>query len=253
MGSACSPEVANLTLLYKELQSKNYSIMPFVLKRYLDDIFVIIHQDQPFPTIYHNYLNIIWTNSSSTIVEFMDLKISIQGNRFLKFEVHQKLQNAYLYPHYDSNLPLSIKKGFIKGELIRYIRICSSKENFDWMKSIFTTRLIQRGYPLNLINSIMSKIPFFLKKTWNIIKNEDKPIPLHLSTLFDKRLFKNNPLKPILMKHWSLLSDDCFKSITPMVTWRIQRKFHIWMMNLIMMIYIKMIVMIILTLNHYQN
>jgi hypothetical protein len=47
--------------------------------------------------------------------------------------------------------------GFIKGELTRYARLCSSAFTYESIKRLFRQRLIERGYSRRIINRIFSK------------------------------------------------------------------------------------------------
>ncbi|KAI8968777.1 hypothetical protein BDB01DRAFT_695692, partial [Pilobolus umbonatus] len=55
--------------------------------------------------------------------------------------------NKYLYVPFHSYHPKENKSGFIKAELIRYVRNCSSYEDFATVASNFFVRLRDRGYP----------------------------------------------------------------------------------------------------------
>ncbi|KAI9216254.1 hypothetical protein BC828DRAFT_334279, partial [Blastocladiella britannica] len=54
--------------------------------------------------------------------------------------------NTYQYIPPFSNHPPAVFKGFIKGELIRYIRTNTCRQDFDTIKSRFMDRLTARGY-----------------------------------------------------------------------------------------------------------
>ena len=93
--------------------------------------------------------NQVWC--SKQVGRLLDLHISIQ-NDSLRLRTHQKDVNAYLYPHAESNIPPSIKKGFIKGELIRYARNSSLLSSYSLIKQCFFARLLSRGYRLQYRN-----------------------------------------------------------------------------------------------------
>ncbi|KAI9310193.1 hypothetical protein BX666DRAFT_1820927, partial [Dichotomocladium elegans] len=52
------------------------------------------------------------------------------------------------------------KKGFIKAELIRYVRNSSTVEAFETMVRKFFFRLRQRGYPPRLLLYIFSQVRY---------------------------------------------------------------------------------------------
>ncbi|THU83123.1 hypothetical protein K435DRAFT_566797, partial [Dendrothele bispora CBS 962.96] len=55
--------------------------------------------------------------------------------------------NAYLYIPWNSCHSNDSKRAWVKGELIRYIRISSRLEDFAKIRKEFGIRLHARGYP----------------------------------------------------------------------------------------------------------
>ncbi|KAF8478757.1 hypothetical protein F5888DRAFT_1574654, partial [Russula emetica] len=55
--------------------------------------------------------------------------------------------NTYAYLPFHSYHTIAQKRGFIKGEAIRYARICTKETDFKLMVKLFTLRLQRRGYP----------------------------------------------------------------------------------------------------------
>ncbi|KLO03911.1 hypothetical protein SCHPADRAFT_804541, partial [Schizopora paradoxa] len=55
--------------------------------------------------------------------------------------------NTYPYLPWSSFHTKAMKKGFIKGEAIRYARLSSRKRDYNKMISQFILRLQRRGYP----------------------------------------------------------------------------------------------------------
>jgi hypothetical protein len=165
MGTNCAPSFASIFLHQYECSffHKYSSIFPLVL-RFLDDIFGVslttpdvtlrllkTELEQPA----HGILLEVTTGLS---VPFLDLSISISGDR-LSTSLYQKSQNLYLYTPYTSAQPLSVKKGLIKTEVIRYIRSCSQEEDFKRILEEFILRLQARGYPLSFINKVLTTCP----------------------------------------------------------------------------------------------
>ena len=75
--------------------------------------------------------------------------------------VHQgipfhSLQNQYT--QFFSCHPLSVKKGFVKGEALRLLRTNSVKESFELKNIQFLTRLLERGYPKSFAEGYLSRI-----------------------------------------------------------------------------------------------
>jgi hypothetical protein len=66
--------------------------------------------------------------------------------------------NKYLYIPYTSFHHRGMFKSFIYAEFIRYVVTNSDEHWYDCMVRKFTHRLLQRGYPLQLIASIANKV-----------------------------------------------------------------------------------------------
>ena len=175
MGAAFSPTVANIymsVLLQKFLQST--SERPFLLKRYIDDIFIIWPKHQNLSSFLHNinefHPSIKYTmDQSNTHINFLDLTI-FKSKQFsethqLSVKTYQKEHNLYQYLHFTSNHPKSTFRGIIIGEAIRYIRTNSFQEDYKEQIEKFKTRLIKRKYPISFINRILRSISY---------KNRDK-------------------------------------------------------------------------------
>ena len=71
-----------------------------------------------------------------------------------------KPTETFQYTHFSASHPLSVKKGFIKGETLRLLRINSVKESFELRKLEFLTRLLERGYPIELAENILTEVKF---------------------------------------------------------------------------------------------
>ena len=67
-------------------------------------------------------------------IVFLDAEV-FKGPRFadnktLYVGTHYKPTETFQYTHFSSSYPLSVKKGFIKGETLRLLRTNSVKETF---------------------------------------------------------------------------------------------------------------------------
>ena len=87
---------------------------------------------------------------SENEITFLDTTV-FKGERFteksiLDTKTHYKPTETFQYTHFTSCHPLGVKRGFIKGEAIRLLRINSSKTTFDESLANFK-RLEARGYP----------------------------------------------------------------------------------------------------------
>jgi hypothetical protein len=78
----------------------------------------------------------------------------------VQVKCHQKALNLYQYPHATSSHPTGTKTGFIKGELIRYVRNSSTLPDFLNLREKFKRRLQNRHYTSNFIDSIFETVSY---------------------------------------------------------------------------------------------
>ena len=85
------------------------------------------------------------------------------------------------------------------------MRTNSVKESFELRKKEFLSRLIERGYPQDLVQKVFADAQFSSRNTAmrNKPKSSKKIFPF-------VRTFNpaNQNVKKILMKHWHLISDN---------------------------------------------
>ena len=171
MGAAFSPTIANIFMsifIRKFLSTQKYQ--PLLLKRYIDDIFLIWTRSQAELEQFITDLNkfhpsIHFTHhDSSTTVDFLDLTIfkgiEFEYTNILDLKTYQKPHNLFQYLHYNSNHPRSVFKGLIRGECIRYLRTNTVESNFNAMISTFKMRLLRRSYPKKLVDKYTSIVKF---------------------------------------------------------------------------------------------
>ena len=80
-------------------------------------------------------------------------------SQFLNFCCFQKAVNRYLYLPFSTATPRHVLSGFIKGELIRYIKRSSQQIGFFKMKTIFWLRLRARGYSVAFLRLAFAAAP----------------------------------------------------------------------------------------------
>lgn len=162
MGTNCAVHLANIYCLelfdYRFKTNKNI----LFFRRFIDDIFGIwlgSHDDLlSFVNEANTWVpNLTWNLLTGEELPFLDLKISLSGDRLI-FKTHQKSMNTYTYLPPFSCHPKATFRGFIKGELIRYLRTNSRQSDYLAMKAIFRRRLLARGYPHRFITSIFQKV-----------------------------------------------------------------------------------------------
>ena len=69
-----------------------------------------------------------------------------------------KPTETFQYTHFSSCHPISVKKGFVKGEALRLLRNNSVAEAFENNKQCFTERLYNRGYPKEFVTNILTEV-----------------------------------------------------------------------------------------------
>lgn len=140
MGAAFSPTVANIFMsvtLRRFLNSQSHK--PLVLRRYIEDIFVIWEEEdtlQEFLTNLNDFHpKIKYTHSTSTkAVDFLDLiykGLDFHMTNKLDLKTYQKPLNLYQYLEFTSNHPQTIFKGIIRGECIRYLEAILERKHLQ--------------------------------------------------------------------------------------------------------------------------
>ena len=107
---------------------------------------------------------------------FLDTTV-YKGTRFkdqsiLDVKTHFKPTETFQYTHFTSCHPPSVKNGFVKGEALRILRTNSSKDTFEENISKFKRHLRDRGYPLNLVEKLLSEIKF--TRGGSVLKGNNK-------------------------------------------------------------------------------
>ena len=126
---------------------------------------------------------------SSTDTIFLDTKV-YKGPRFpttniLDVQTHFKPTETFQYTHFSSCHPLSVKKGFIKGEALRLLKTNSVKESFKNLKREFESRLYLRGYPQNLVRKILTEVQFSSRQSALRNKTRTSRPPLPFVTTYN--------------------------------------------------------------------
>ena len=148
---------------------------PKFFKRYFDDGLKIalysLAETKKFIELYNRLVPSInlTLESHGTSVNFLDLKI-FKGHRFLNknkldIRTYQKPLNLYLYIPFSSNHPKSVFKGFVVGELRRYIITNSFEKDYIYMTNLFFDRLTKKTANYR---------PQFLYKWFNSFKYSDR-------------------------------------------------------------------------------
>ena len=142
-------------------------MMPALLwKRFIDDMFSVwtlsereINDFVDFANLFHTTIKM-----SSEKIVFLDTEV-FKGPRFtdsttLDVQTHFKPTETFPYMQFPSCHPFNVKKGFIKGEALRLLRTKKVKEIFELRKLEFLTRLLERCYPRELAEKILTEVNF---------------------------------------------------------------------------------------------
>ena len=178
MGTPMAVNYANLFLENFETEMLNEyerktKLKPYIWMRYIDDIFFIWQHDEKslndFINFCDNYSaskkmksNIRFeTNSSTESVNFLDVKVSIKGEK-IHTSLYTKPTDAHLYLNAKSCHPRHVIKNLPKGQFIRVRRICSEETDFDRHAREMMKFFIQRGYKVKNLQediSLVKKMP----------------------------------------------------------------------------------------------
>jgi hypothetical protein len=100
-------------------------------------------------------LVLTYEHSDTGPIVFLDLLLikddAWRLSGLLSTACYQKPMNRYLYLPFITEMPRHVLVGFIRGEIIRYIKRCSSVMAFLKMLSLFWERLRGRGYPASFL------------------------------------------------------------------------------------------------------
>jgi hypothetical protein len=196
MGSPMIPPYANIFMyqLEKHTVHKYKNLGSLLLyKRFIDDVFIITKDSNVSELInelnsLHPSIKLTWTPAVKHC-NFLDINVFIKNNK-LHTNVYQKQLNTYAYLPFHSYHTKAQKRGFIKGEAIRYARICTSEVDFKLMVKLFTLRLQRRGYPLSFIQKSLGQVTHKDRHNYAVIarsanKNKNKAIPLLFKTEYN--------------------------------------------------------------------
>ena len=172
MGQSCAVVYANVYVYELEADTVSACMQSNIMlmyARFIDDVFAVIshtsHTSHVITTLNGLHPSIQFNCvTSSTEVEFLDTVI-YKGDRYrdkniLDTRVHQKLINKYLYIPYSSFHTYHNKVGWIKAELIRYIRNTSSFDRYLELKRLFYRRLRDRGYSPSFLRAVMHAVTY---------------------------------------------------------------------------------------------
>lgn len=229
MGSSIAVIFAQVFMYDLEIKLvREYRNQGFLLlyKRYIDDILSIFtskeYASKFWATLSKRYASINFTGADyCKTTPFLDLQVSIDGNK-ITYRPYQKELNNYLYLPYKSFHTLATKRGFIKGELLRFATHSKEARHFRALRALFFTRLCYRGYPAKMLRRIFNQVRFIdrekiLYKDPNL--GEEKPRRLIFSTYWTPKSNDIN-LTQFMKENWTPELQDYTGSETPMIAWK---------------------------------
>ncbi|MGL5119184.1 MAG: GIY-YIG nuclease family protein [Plesiomonas shigelloides] len=179
MGKRFAPAYANIYMAEWEEQALlKCTKKPESYYRYLDDIWGIwSHSDEDFQNFvgclnnHHGSIKVTYTLAEQEI-NFLDVTV-YKGPRFvqtkqLDFKVFFKPTDTHALLHRASHHPKHTFRGIVKGQLIRFNRICSQKTEEDVARQTLFRALRKRGYSRSFLRSIA-------KEDLSRTKNVDDP------------------------------------------------------------------------------
>ncbi|KAF8372777.1 hypothetical protein PRIPAC_79206, partial [Pristionchus pacificus] len=168
-GNNASPQIADLTLAVMEYQYIRNNIqsghpLSFSLNRtfrYIDDLFHISDKKDEFVRIttdmYHHSLTLEQTNTDPKESAFLDMSIKVTITGAVQTSLYNKTDDysfsVVRYPHYESNIPISMGLNTLHGEIIRIFRNCSLFEHFLERTRQLARYFLQIQYPKEILCS----------------------------------------------------------------------------------------------------
>jgi hypothetical protein len=219
MGTNCAPWLANLYLdhTFDEWFRNNEKITKF--KRYLDDVFFLysgvetdllddlerINNIIPGIKITYKY--------SKTNIDFLDLTVIKENNQLIIKSYCKELSKFLYIPPFSHHSP-SVIKGFIKSELIRFLRLNTKSSDFHAMKSIFLKRLTDRGYKRSYLFPIFASINAEERAQYDLRRNQE---------ISDET--NNDIIFPLILHYSRCHSTKIVESLIPQWNKQIQEAF----------------------------
>ena len=180
MGTSLAPDYANLFLAgYEGPALKEFQKYLLYYGCFIDDTFAIIEGNLETVLAFqkrfgelHPNMKMEWTQSWYSL-PFLDVSVSLETASGVLLRstkvavvtrVFLKALNAYLYIPWKSCHSDTSKRSWVKGELIRYVRLSSKEEDFSKMVRLFSWRLRARGYPGKWLRSVFSGVSYAVER-----------------------------------------------------------------------------------------
>ena len=130
--------------------------------RYLDNLLNIdnIYFDQMVDRIYPTELQLNRANSSDTEAPFLDLNLCI-SNGTVSTKIYDKRDDFDFdivnFPFLDGDVPRRTSYGVYISQLIRFARVSSNLNDFNYRNKALTAKLLRQGYRYFKLRKAFSK------------------------------------------------------------------------------------------------
>lgn len=230
MGACFAPNYANLFLGYWEEQYiYNQSRNSFCDKiifwgRFIDDILLIWSGTELELLQFHEYMNSTNPNIklsieySKTLINFLDLAISIDDRNLLHTTIYRKSTDRNTLLRSDSFHSRSLKNNIPFGQFQRLRRICDKDSDFEKEAQDMKSRFCVRGYSPVLIDNAIAKARSLSRSDLLKKKNKKTDQTKTSSRPCFATQYSNCALrmKRIIASNWEIMqSDPLLRSIFP--------------------------------------
>ena len=234
-GIACGGEVANLFIFVLTRHVfQRYTAYILNHDRYIDDGFIIWIGTAALAAAMLAELNALnvhigltYELSQRTAI-FLDLTIftgrRFQTKRLLDTKCYQKPMNRYLFMPFNSEHPVACKLSIVHGELRRYIKRSSARDDYIGLAGLLRQRLHLRGFPFWFLAKAFASAPRYEQRSDLLAlkpsSNNDMPT-IVLATTFSRQLL-NSGLSRAIFKNQHMLGSQRvdWRAVKFMSAWR---------------------------------
>ena len=135
-----------------------------------------------------------------------------KGKRFeetgiLDIKCHTKKTETGQFLHRSFCHPQPVFEGFLKGEIIRYIKNNNNEDTFEDKKSFFKEKLLARGYSEAELDKASSSVSFEDRQNYIQENPKTTEVPLVFKTKYNPH-YAGKYLKKALHKHWNIIAKN---------------------------------------------
>ena len=218
MGHVASPTICDIVIFYLEqqiLSLANDKIYKWL--RFRDDVFALYLGNMEEATEFLKKANDIHPTLkfkyeiSMSQGTFLDTTV-FKGKRFqneniLDFKPYVKPTEKFQYIHRQSSHPKSVFGGLIKGELLRFVRTATNKEDYINRSALFKEKLLLRGYTSKEFDTAFNSVDHEHRDTYltEKAKTNRGKTPLVFTTTYNPHL---KGFSRALARNWELISQN---------------------------------------------